>query len=285
MKAIGTLAAALALAAIAGTTAAQERSDERRREIPAAAPAGIVDALRARGAAMTALGRHGGLEGWFVELGRGEAYSLYVTPEGYAVAGPMYGPDGTLVTGGQLEAAGKTEVSDGLDGRPRRVASAGAAAPGVSKVPIRAKQAPSGAFGRSAAAFGFTLGDRGPLAVLIGDPGCSWSRSTVAALGRLALAGRFRLHVVPVGILGAASAKRAVRIASSPDPAQAWFGRGVAPAHRAGGHWIEANNAVFESWGEDAVPLIAWSGPRGGPVYAVGAVADPERWAREALGR
>ena len=285
MKAIGSLAAALALAAIAGTAAAQERPDERRREIPAAAPAGIVDALRARGAAMTALGRRGGLEGWFVELDGDEAYALYVTADGHGVAGLMYGPDGALVTGGQLAAAGKTKVSDGVDGGPRRVATAGAAEPRMSEVPIRAKQAPSGAFERSAAAFGFTLGDRGPVAVLIGDPGCFWSRATVGALGRLALAGRFRLHVVPVGILGAASAERAVRIASSPDPAQAWFGRGVAPAHRAGGHWIEANNVAFESWGEDAVPLIAWSGPRGGPVYAVGAVADPERWAREALGR
>ena len=78
---------------------------------------------------------------------------------------------------------------------------------------------------RSAAAYGFTLGERGPLIVLFGDARCPWSRSAVAKFGREAIAGRLRLHVVPVALLGAAAARRAAGIASSPDPAQAWFDR------------------------------------------------------------
>ena len=44
-------------------------------------------------------------------------------------------------------------------------------------------------FERSASAFGFTLGERGPLVVLFGDPLCPWSRSGVARIGREAMAG------------------------------------------------------------------------------------------------
>ena len=76
----------------------------------------------------------------------------------------------------------------------------------------------------------------------------------------------------------------AVRIASSADPALAWFGRGLAPAHRAGGQWVEGNNAAFESWGEDAVPLIAWTAPSGAKLYAVGEIRDAGRWAAGAFG-
>ena len=70
---------------------------------------GLVTALRERGAVVRALGERGGLEGYFVELAAGDAYSLYVTADGHAVTGLLYAPDGTLVTGRQLEAVGVGE--------------------------------------------------------------------------------------------------------------------------------------------------------------------------------
>ena len=146
-----------------------------------------------------------------------------------------------------------------------------------------AKPAPAGLFARSAAAFGFTLGHRGKLVAILADPGCRWSKEAVRSLGQEALRGRFRLRVIPVGVL-ARSVREAVRIASSVDPALAWFGRDVSEADRAGTAWIEENNAVFESWGENAVPLIAWPAPDGGYVYRVGIVPDVARWAEEAFG-
>lgn len=146
------------------------------------------------------------------------------------------------------------------------------------------KPAPAGLFAKSAAAFGFTLGHRGRTALVFADPGCRWSREAVDALGKQAMAGRFRLRVIPVGVLGGESARAAVRIASSPDPALAWFGRGAAPEHRAGGMWIEESNAAFDRWGENAVPLIAWPGRSGGYVYSVGSIPDVDAWVEEAFG-
>ena len=67
---------------------------------------GVIAALRAKGARVLALGERGGLDGHFVELADGDAYGLYVTPDGHAVAGLLYGPDGTLLTGDQIAAAG-----------------------------------------------------------------------------------------------------------------------------------------------------------------------------------
>ena len=141
-------------------------------------------------------------------------------------------------------------------------------------------------FERSASAFGFTLGERGPLVVLFGDPGCPWSRSAVARIGREAMAGKLRLHVVPVALLGAASAHRAAGIAASSDPAQAWFARDDGPAGRHARDRITRNNALFDTWGKRSVPLIAYRTARGGAAgggiaHRVGDIADLGAWLRE----
>ncbi len=282
-----------ALACLAGlvvsTSAwAQGSSAAIGRKSVAGEVPGVVGALRAEGVSLTPLGKRGGLDGWLVRPRKGEPYSLYVTADGYAVAGLLYGPRGELVTGRQLAVAAKAppgrRFAEASAGRQRRVeAERGGSSAG--SVLEGAKAVPAGLFVRSADAFGFTLGQRGPVVLVLADPGCEWSRSTVAELGGLAAAGRFRLRVVPVGVLGAASAKAAVRIVSSPDPALAWFGRDVAVAQRAGGQWIEENNEIFELWGVDSVPVIAWPSPvSAGFQYGVGAISDTARWTEEVFG-
>ena len=52
----------------------------------ASAPA-LIEALRANGAVVTALGERGDLRGYWVAPVRGDGYALYVTAAGYAVAG------------------------------------------------------------------------------------------------------------------------------------------------------------------------------------------------------
>ena len=159
-----------------------------------------------------------------------------------------------------------------------------AAAPGGSAAVSRAAL-----FERSASAFGFTLGERGPLAVLFADPACPWSRSAVARIGREAMAGRLRLHVVPVALLGAASARRAAAIAASPDPARAWFARNIGsggPGSQDARDRIQRNNALFDAWGERSVPLIAHRTMQGGIAgggiaHRVGDIADLDAWLRE----
>ena len=264
--------------------------------------ASVVSALRERGARLTALGERAGLAGWLVELAAGESYTLYVAPDGHAVAGLMYAPDGALVTRSQIArargASGYPErvraaPATGSAGTPgsgsTRIAQADGVHPGVPQSVLReivaGKPAPPGLFAGSAALFGFTLGHRGRQAVIFADPDCPWSTRAVDELGRLALRGSFRLRVVPVGVLGAASARKAIRIASSADPALAWFGRDVASEHRAGSQWVEENNAVYERWGEDSVPLIAWPDAGGGYVYRVGSIGRPDIWAAEIFGR
>ena len=145
----------------------------------------------------------------------------------------------------------------------------------------------TGLFERSAAAFGFTLGERGPLVVLLGDPTCSFSRSAAARMGRAALDGRLQLRVVPVAVLGADAARRAVAIAAHPEPARAWFeGGGVADlraADRVGARRIARNNALFDAWGATAVPLIAWRTPGGAIGHRIGDIDDVGAWLKETL--
>ena len=244
---------------------------------------GLVSSLRANGAAVLSLGVRGGLDGYFVTPSGGAGYGLYVTPDGHAVAGFLYGPDGSEVTGAQLAEvqAGEAPVADaaavsaddGAEIVSAHAATDAAGTPSTSRTVL---------FERSSAAFGFALGERGPHVVLFGDPACRWSRSAAARLGREALAGRLRLRVVPVAVLGADAARRAAGIAAHPDPALAWFEGTEHPADRRGGERIARNNALFDAWGADAVPLIAWQGRDGAVGHRVGDVDDVGAWLKEA---
>ena len=263
-----------------------------------AAEPDLVSALRDKGAQIVPLGPRGGLAGYLVTPVGGAGYSLYVTDDGHGVAGLLYGPDGVLITGDQLAAlrgenrpAGAAPSS--ASGAPNPTANVEGAGARDSSVPVEVATSDTATgvsravlFERSAAAFGFTLGDRGPLVVLFGDPHCPWSRSAVARIGREAMAGKLRLSVVPVALLGAASAHRAAGIAASSDPAQAWFARNDGPAGQDARDRIARNNALFDTWGERSVPLIAHRTARGGTsgggiAHRVGDIADLNAWLRE----
>ena len=224
--------AAVAMLSPAPYAAAHETPAAQGTEEPA-----VVAALRANGARIMALGDRGGLSGHFVELADGDAYGLYLTPDGHAVAGLLYGPDGSLVTASQIAAArgagggeaiptraalGEAGIDDVVAADPIVLTHGyeygpdvpGTDAPGT-EVPGAEAPGIEMLFERSGAAFGFTLGRSGPLVVLFADPACRWSRAAVARLGRPALDGRLRLRVIPVGVLGAASAREAAAIASA----------------------------------------------------------------------
>ena len=261
---------------------------------------GLVSALQANGARVLELGRQGGLDGYFVEVGDGDAYGLYLTPDGHAVAGLLYAPDGTMLTGGQIAAA-RNAAGGGADavrsasartGDDKFVAPARRAA-GPASEPDRlvhlyaddtdmpdaqASYRSVSLFERSWSAFGFTLGRGGPEVVVFADPACRWSRSAVVRLGHVALDGRMRLRVVPVGVLGAVSAREAAAIASDSDPALAWFEGPDGSARPEGGRRIADNNALFEAWDAGAVPLIAWQGRDGRVEHRLGDIDDIAAW-------
>lgn len=277
--------AAVAMWSPATDAAAHDRPAAQGAEEPA-----VVAALRAKGARIMALGERGGLSGHFVELAGGDAYGLYLTPDGHAVAGLLYGPDGTLVTASQIAAAWGAGGGEAIATRAALDASGNDDAQAVdptllahgyeydSEVPGVEVPGIEMLFERSGAAFGFTLGRRGPLVVLFADPACRWSRAAVARLGRPALDGRLRLRVIPVGVLGAASAREAAAIASAPDPALAWFEGAGASARPEGGRQIARNNDLFDDWGLGAVPLIVWRGVDGRIVHRLGDLDDAGAW-------
>ena len=281
-------------------------------------PEALVSALRANGAEIVPLGARGGVNGYFVTPAKGAGYSLYVTEDGHAVAGLLYGPGGMELTGAQLAAARAGDAGAGpAHAASREKAAASAAVIAHAETGSAGRPSPSASlarlFERSAAAFGFTLGERGLLVLLLGDPTCSFSRSAAARLGRAALEGRLQLRVVPVAVLGADAARRAVAIAAHREPARAWFeGGGAAdrtlvpetlvpetlvpetlvpetlvPA--TGAERIARNNALFDEWGASAVPLIAWRtrDPRAGDGevgHRIGDIDDVGAWLQETLG-
>ena len=212
--------------------------------------------------------------------------SLSVTSDGHAVIGLLYAPDGTLVTGRQIAAArGSGDGGGALDAGPLRNSPGSGAVAGDDAIQLAhgyqdraAAHDADALFERSASVFGFTLGRSGPQVVVFGDPACRWSRSAVARLGQAALDGRLRLRVVPVAVLGAASAREAAAIASAPDPALAWFEGSGAQAGQEGGRLIAGNNALFDRWGANAVPLIVWRGAGGRIARHLGDIDDRGAW-------
>ena len=308
-----------------------------RAPIELSAPEGresaVVAALRANGARVLSLDKRGGLDGHLVEPADGDGYSLYLTPDGHAVAGLLYGPDGVLLTGRQLASAGiasgsavetyearrvsratpkgESSVSGGRPGHeaardgetdflPEYVAGfegrgtgkadrggiSDAAAFRLAHADGREPQAldkgtpryAEALFARSHSAFGFSVGRSGPATVVFADPACRWSRAAVTRLARAALDGRLRLRVIPVGVLGAASAQEGAAIASGSDPALAWFEGPDEWASPEGGRRIARNNALFDAWGAGAVPLIAWRARDGRVAQRVGDIDDLDAW-------
>ena len=270
-----SLTVGAAVAAAPGGARAGSGPDLQHEGLRAEAlrPEGLVSALRANGAEIVPLGARGGLDGYFVTPSRGTGYSLYVTEDGHAVAGLLYGPDGAELTGAQLAAArDKGETTAAIVAHAER----------GSVVRPSSSASFTELFERSAAAFGFTLGERGPLVVLLGDPTCSFSRSASARLGRTALEGRLQLRVVPVAVLGADAARQAVAIAAHPEPARAWF-EGGGTADPTGAERIARNNALFDEWGATAVPLIAWRAPGGAVGHQIGDIDDVNAWLQDTL--
>ena len=237
----------------------------------------VLSALKQSGAELVPLGRSGLLEGWLVRRQDGSVFPVYAAPDGHAVAGLLYGADGLELTGGQVRAAAKAgAAAEAHDGASRpgavaagsspvedavRAAAAGYAPPARSAVPERGRKV---LFERALDVAAFTLGETGPDVVAFIDPACPWSRQAAAEQGSRALDGEFRLHAVPVGLLGPDSRAQAAGIAASDNPALAWFGS--EPVEEATGEEVarlEANHALWRAFGAEVVPWFAWRGGSG----------------------
>lgn len=284
--------ALLVLAILAGTRLG--RSAEA--PLPAPLPASLA-ALRDAGAELAPLGRAGVLDGWLVRKADGSVLTVYAAPGGHVVAGLLYGPDGLEMTGAQLEraarpagaagptrtagpaqAAGETALADAVR------AAAGETAGPRHPVPGQAPDTDRAAlFARSLDVAAFTVGRAGPDLVAFVDPGCPWSRQAAAELGGLALEGAFRLHAVPVGVMSPESHAQAAGILASPRPGLAWYRSEPGPATAEDAARLEANNALWQAFGADAVPWLAWRGRDGGIRTHAGMPASADFMGREGL--
>ncbi len=139
-------------------------------------------------------------------------------------------------------------------------------------------------FERGLAVAAFTVGESGPDVVAFVDPGCPWSRRAAAELGGLALEGAFRLHAVPVGVMGPDSHAHAAGILASPRPGLAWYRSEPAAATAGDVARLEANNALWRAFGADAVPWLAWRGRDGGIRTHAGLPASADFMGAEGLG-
>ena len=106
-----------------------------------------------------------------------------------------------------------------------------------------------------------------PVLHVIADPGCGPSRAWIDTLMRYRAAG-FGLRVLPVGLMGAASARAALWILEQPDRAAAWYataGRSIGDGDLAGtsADLLAGNNALFSAWLGRVLPLSLRAVPEG----------------------
>ena len=247
--------------------------------------ASLVERLRESGASVTALGRRGAMEGWWVEPAAGEAYALYVDETGHAVLGTMYAPDGAGVTARQLEAmraAGRdveVPVRSAVSAAPQRAAGSEGEGTGA-KGPSHAVATPAALLEAGMAAEGFELGESGPQVVTFADPACPPSRAAVAMLAKRAVDGELRLKVVPVAMLGDRSRRLAGAVLSSGNRALAWFSADREGAPGEGEGWaraaVDLNGRLFLRSGSGFVPWSIRKSADGAVASAVG--LDFEAW-------
>ena len=106
-----------------------------------------------------------------------------------------------------------------------------------------------------------------PVLHVIADPGCGPSRGWIETLLRYRAAG-FGLRVLPVGLMGAASARAALWILEQPDRAAAWYATAARPigdGDLAGttADLLAGNNALFAAWQGRVLPLSLRAVPDG----------------------
>ena len=247
-----------------------------------------LEELRAKGAETVPLGELGGVRGWLVRLADGPEYALYELPSGGLLAGLLYDADGTLLTAGQLEAAGVDVPGNGLAPVGGEPAALTGKALVEETVPAPVEPGEPGVdrlLARTETLGGFTLGDPdAPLRIqTFVDPLCPFSRTWVASLSVAASTGRLSARVIPVAILGPDSVHQAATIAGAPVPASAWAApdRVLNADIAAGTRRVAEAIDVLNGWRADAVPFTLYSGPSGEVRVVVGAV-DPDTLLREA---
>lgn len=167
---------------------------------------------------------------------------------GLLATGPR-GPDPARTTSAPETAASSLSRSGALPGTGHRT-------PGEAALLRRTREAP-----------GIELLAGFPVLHVIADPGCGPSRAWIDTLLRYRTAG-FGLRVLPVGLMGAASARAALWILEQPDRAAAWHataGRPISDGDLAGtsADLLAGNNALFAAWRGRVLPLSLRAVPEG----------------------
>lgn len=219
----------------------------------------VMERLRAQGAEVVALGEASGVSGYLVHREGGGAYSAYVTPGGGLLVGLLIGADGEDLTGRQVQAAREAGELEGL---------VVVEAQTQARAPVSSGDPVEGLFEATRSAFGFTLGEEGPVIHVFADRTCPYSYRHVEALKALAWAGRVRAHVIPIGLLGEDAALKAVEIAGSERPELSWDGV-VRPQwdRELGAARVQRNMALHAAWKVRGVPFSVWRGPQGVRVF------------------
>jgi protein-disulfide isomerase len=264
---------ALPLAASAG--------DAASKAPPSVDYSPVLKIFKSQGVTINYLGRKYGLDGWLL-LKDNKLQVLYVTPDGQgAVVGTMYGPDGNLVTGAQLdEAKSKGELPAGMADQIATPPSVpplvgGAAAPQPVPQAAASAPAPAGKDGEApserlwkqvqSSTFIKFGSDKAPPLYVIMDPRCHYCHDLYVSLtGKYIANNAMQLRVIPVGILGDDSNKEAAQVVSSPDSANLWakieqYNVGDLPPVAPGANAkIEKNHDIMSDWNLTGTPSIIY---------------------------
>ena len=231
------------LQALARDPAADGKVPVPDRAVPA--PATSAGAVPSRKGAAMSRGSPGGVPGAAVPARPQPSAAAPVPP---AVVSGSPGPLSTA-----RRSAGVEETAPS---RPVTRSVAGHRVAGEAALLRRTREAP-----------GIELLEGSPVLHVIADPGCGPSRAWIDTLLRYGAAG-FGLRILPVGLMGAASARAALWILEQPDRAAAWHataGRPIGDGDLAGtsADLLAGNNALFAAWRGRVLPLSLRAVPEG----------------------
>ncbi|WP_419901132.1 hypothetical protein [Kiloniella sp.] len=244
---------------ILGAALAQEQGAQEPGSITIPPKPELVASMQENGATVKYLGSDLGLNGWFLQKDN-QAQTVYSTLDGSAVLiGLLYQPDGTPITGVQL-ASIKPDTFPAQQSPIARSTQKKSQEQSLAQLEARLEAAP-----------GATYGTSGPLFHIFMDPRCPYCHALWKEAIPLIEQGAMRLHVIPVGLLGKASAELSASILGGPVKDN-WNAAMQTPSLiknktnvNNGLGLVDANNRLYFDWKGEGVPLLIFE--NSGKIY------------------
>ena len=235
----------------------------------------VLAHIQAAGSRLYYLGHDGNLDGWLI-IKDGQIQIAYTSADQKtALMGAMFGAEGQNISAQQIHAlmTRNKEVQDLLAKGNPALASAQTVIKSSPPAPPDSVKSPGEKLMENfAAASGVIMGNNAdaPELFMVMDPNCPHCQATWRALRETVIAGKLRLHLIPIGNQEGENERAAAMLLRAADPLSAWDKYVAGDKMQLSGTpdsaamaAIRTNHELMVSWNIHLTPYLAYRGKDG----------------------